>query len=202
MTTVRANTGRPLRSILMTPRYLLAVAAGVVSYGSMVFIMTAAPVAMVGMGHSVDHAALGIQWHILAMFAPSFVTGPLMTRFGKERITAIGLLIIAASAGVALSGSDVPHFWLSLILLGLGWNFGFLGATAMVTDCHRPEEQGKVQGANDFIVFGTVALASFSSGALLNSSGWATLNWFVFPAVALTLVPLIWRVRAVPCAAG
>jgi len=187
--------GRPLSEILKTPRYLLAVAAGVVSYGLMTFVMTAAPVAMVHMGHSVDNAALGIQWHVLAMFGPSFFTGRLMARFGKERVTAVGMAIIAVSAMVALSGIDVGHFWISLTLLGIGWNFGFLGATAMVTDCHTPEERSKVQGANDFIVFGTVAIASFSSGALLNASGWSALNWFVLPATALILVPLVWNLR-------
>ncbi len=186
---------RPLSEILKSPRYLLAVAAGVVSYGLMTFVMTAAPVAMVHMGHSVSDAALGIQWHVLAMFGPSFFTGRLMARFGKERVTAVGMAIIAVSAMVALSGIDVGHFWISLTLLGIGWNFGFLGATAMVTDCHSPEERSKVQGANDFIVFGTVAIASFSSGALLNASGWLALNWIVLPAIALILVPLVWSIR-------
>ena len=102
---------------------------------------------------------------------------------------------MAMSAMVALSGIDVGHFWISLTLLGIGWNFGFLGATAMVTDCHTPEERSKVQGANDFIVFGTVAIASFSSGALLNASGWSALNRIVLPATALILVPLVWNVR-------
>lgn len=190
--------GRSIIQILQTPRYLLAVAAGVVSYGLMTFVMTAAPVAMVHMGHSVDHAALGIQWHVLAMFAPSFVTGRLMARFGKERVTAAGMAITAASAVVALLGIDVGHFWISLTLLGVGWNFGFLGATAMVTDCHTPEERSKVQGANDFIVFGTVALASFSSGALLNASGWSALNWIVLPACAVILVPLLLSLRRSP----
>jgi hypothetical protein len=198
----RRSGGRPLGEILKTPRYMLAVAAGVVSYGLMTFVMTAAPVAMVHMGHSVDDAALGIQWHVLAMFAPSFITGRLMARFGKERITAIGLAIIGVSALVALAGLDVGHFWVSLTLLGIGWNFGFLGATAMVTDCHTPEERSKVQGANDFIVFGTVAIASFSSGALLSASGWSTLNWVVLPAVALILAPLIWRIRRGPAEIG
>lgn len=187
------NTGRPLKEILLNPRYMLAVAAGVVSYGLMTFVMTAAPIAMVGHGHSVDHAALGIQWHVLAMFAPSFFTGLLITRFGKERVTAIGLFIIGLSAIVALSGLDLTHFWISLILLGIGWNFGFIGATAMVADCHTPEERGKAQGANDFLVFGTVACASFFAGSLLHSSGWQTINWLIFPAVALILVPLVWQ---------
>ncbi len=187
------DTGRPLIQILLMPRYMLAVAAGVVSYGLMVFVMTAAPIAMVGHGHSVDHAALGIQWHVLAMFAPSFVTGHLMTRFGKERITALGLLLIAVSAIFALAGLQLVHFYVSLILLGVGWNFGFIGATAMVTDCHTAAERGKAQGANDFLIFGTVAAASFFAGALLHASGWQTINWLIFPAVALILVPLVWQ---------
>lgn len=190
--------GRNLRQILLAPRYLLAVATGIVSYGLMTFVMTAAPIAMVGHGHSVDHAALGIQWHVLAMFGPSFVTGHLMARFGKERVAAVGLFLIGASAIVALGGFDLGHFWISLILLGIGWNFGFIGATAMVADCHTPEERTRVQGANDFLVFGTVAAASFFSGSLLNSSGWETINWLVLPAVALILVPLLWRAARMP----
>ena len=187
------DAGRPLMQILRQPRYVLAVSAGVVSYGLMVFIMTAAPIAMVGHGHSVDHAALGIQWHVLAMFAPSFVTGHLMARFGKERVTAAGLLLIALSGAVALAGLGLWHFWVSLVLLGVGWNFGFIGATAMVTDCHSPAERGKAQGANDFVIFGTVAAASFFAGALLHSSGWQLLNWLIFPAVVVILVPLLWQ---------
>ncbi|MGF1620599.1 MAG: MFS transporter [Rhodomicrobiaceae bacterium] len=187
-----ANGGRPLLQIMATPRFLIAASTGIISYGLMSFVMTAAPLAMTGCGHTVGEAALGIQWHILAMFGPSFVTGHLITRFGKERIAALGLCLIASSAVIALSGLAVWHFWVSLILLGVGWNFGFIGATAMVTDCHTAEERAKVQGVNDFLVFGTVAIASFSSGALLNASGWASINWLVFPAVALALVPLLW----------
>jgi len=195
------DNGRPLGKILLNPNYMLAVTAGVVSYGLMTFVMTAAPIAMVGHGHSVDNAALGIQWHVLAMFGPSFFTGMLITRFGKERITALGLLIIGLSAIVALSGLDLSHFWISLILLGIGWNFGFIGATAMVADCHTQEERGKAQGANDFLVFGTVACASFFAGSLLHSSGWATINWLIFPAVALILVPLVWKAARKPVTA-
>lgn len=185
---------RPLLQILTSRRYLLAIATGVVSYGLMTFVMTASPVAMVGHGHSIDQAALGIQWHILAMYGPSFITGRLMVRLGKERVAAVGLLLIGLSAAVALSGFDIAHFWVSLVLLGIGWNFGFIGATSMVGDCHTPAERSKVQGANDFLVFGTVACASFFSGSLLQSSGWETINWIVMPAVALVLVPLVWRV--------
>ena len=184
--------GRPLGEIMRTPRFILAVAAGVVSYGLMSFVMTAAPMAMVGCGFTVGEAAFGIQWHVLAMFAPSFFTGNLIARFGKEQITAFGLVLIATSGVVALAGLDLGNFYVSLILLGLGWNFGFIGATAMITDCHTPEERGKVQGANDFIVFGTVAIASFSSGSLLTSAGWEVINWMIFPIVAMVLLPLVW----------
>ena len=190
--------GRPLSAILTMPRYALSVATGVVSYGLMTFIMTASPIAMVRHGHSVDHAALGIQWHVLAMFVPSFFTGALMARFGKERIAAVGLVLIAASGAVALAGLGIGHFWVALILLGIGWNFGFISATAMVTDCHTPEERGKAQGANDFMVFGVVAAASFFSGNLLHASGWETINWLIFPAVAAILVPLLWRAAVRP----
>ena len=190
----QAGGGRPLAEIMKTPRFILAVSAGIVSYGLMSFIMTAAPMAMVGCGFTVGEAALGIQWHVLAMFAPSFFTGNLIARFGKETITALGLVLIAISGAVALSGLDLSNFFVSLILLGIGWNFGFIGATAMVTDCHTAEERGKVQGANDFLVFGTVAVASFSSGSLLNSSGWEAVNWMIFPIVAVVLVPLSWRI--------
>lgn len=188
-----SSGGRKLGEILRNPRFVLSVAASVVSYGLMTFVMTAAPIAMVGHGHSVDHAALGIQWHVLAMFAPSFVTGYLITWLGKERVTALGLFLIAISAFVALGGLGLYHFWVSLILLGIGWNFGFIGATAMVADCHTPAERGKVQGTNDFLVFGVVAAASFFSGSLLHASGWETINWLIFPAVALILVPLVWN---------
>jgi MFS family permease len=196
-----ADGGRPLGEIMKTPRFILAVSAGVVSYGLMSFVMTAAPMAMVGCGFTVGEAAFGIQWHVLAMFAPSFFTGNLIARFGKEQITALGLVLIAASGAVALAGLDIENFFISLILLGIGWNFGFIGATAMITDCHTPQERGRVQGANDFIVFGTVAVASFSSGSLLTASGWEAVNWMIFPIVAAVLVPLcvaIMRRRSMP----
>ena len=194
--------GRSVGQFLRTPRYLLAVATGVVSYGLMSFLMTAAPMAMVGQGHSVDAAALGIQWHILAMYGPSFFTGRLMVRFGKERVAAAGLVLIALSAVVALGGLAVAHFWIALILLGVGWNFGFISATAMVADCHTPQERSRAQGTNDFIMFAVVACASFFSGSLLHSSGWRIINQMVFPAIALVLVPLLWNAgRARPAAA-
>lgn len=184
----QVSGGRPLSEILRQPRLITAIIAGLVSYGLMSFVMTAAPMAMVACGHSVGEAALGIQWHVLAMFAPSFVTGRLIDRFGKESVTACGLALMAASAAIGLSGLSVAHFWIALVLLGVGWNLGFVGATALVTDCYRPEERAKVQAANDFLVFGSVAIASFSSGKLLSIGGWDLVNWIVFPACALALL--------------
>lgn len=189
------SAGRPLGEILTQPRFVTAAVTGLVSYGLMSFLMTAAPIAMVGCGLPVSDAALGIQWHILAMFGPSFFTGRLIERFGKEVVTGAGLILIASAATIGLTGLTVVHFWLALILLGLGWNFGFIGATALVTECYRPEERAKVQAANDFLVFGAVAVASFSSGSLLNTGGWATVNWLVYPPVAIALVLLFWQGR-------
>lgn len=190
-----AGGGRPLLEIVRQPRFVVAAGTGLVSYSLMTFMMTAAPLAMIGCGHSVGAAALGIQWHILAMFGPSFFTGRLISRFGKGRVTAAGLVLIALSAIIGLSGITIAHFWITLILLGVGWNFGFIGATALVTDCYRPQERAKVQAANDFLIFGSVALASFSSGKLLSAGGWESVNWLVFPPVAIALLLLTWQQR-------
>ena len=188
--TAAAGDARPLGEIARTPQFIVACAAGVVSYGLMAFLMTAAPMAMVGCGHSVGEAAMGIQWHVLAMFVPSFFTGKLIARFGKRPITALGLLMIGAAGALALMGLDIFHFWGSLVLLGVGWNFGFIGATAMLTECYRPSERAKVQALNDFLVFGTVAVASFGSGQLLHSAGWNGINIGMLPLVAVVLVML------------
>jgi MFS family permease len=190
---VKSSGGRPLSEIMRQPKFIASVIAALVTYGLMSFVMTAAPLAMVGCGHSVGDAALGIQWHVLAMFAPSFFTGRLIARFGKEKLTAAGLVLTALAAVVGLNGLSVAHFWIALILLGVGWNFGFIGATALVTDCYRPEERVKVQAANDFLVFGSVAVASFSSGGLLSAGGWDSVNWLVFPPVAIALALVAWQ---------
>ncbi len=188
--------GRPLGQIMKQPRFIVAAACGICSYALMSLVMTATPLAMIGCGLSETDAALGIQWHVLAMFGPSFFTGSLIARFGKERIVSIGLALLAGCAVVALMGLELAHFWTALILLGLGWNFGFIGATAMLTDTYRPEERNLVQAVNDFLVFGFVAAASFSSGALLNAFGWATVNILVFPFVVLCIGLLIWLALA------
>jgi len=186
---------RPLAEIAGTPQFVVAAIAGVVSYGLMSFLMTAAPMAMVGCGHNVGHAALGIQWHVLAMFGPSFFTGRLIARYGKRTITGLGLVLIACSGLLALAGLSLANFWGALVLLGLGWNFGFIGATAMLTECYRPCERVKVQTLNDFLVFGTVAIASFGSGQLLHTAGWAAINKGMLPLIAVVLALLLWQQR-------
>ncbi|MEM7069513.1 MAG: MFS transporter [Pseudomonadota bacterium] len=184
--------GRPLPQIMLQPKFAIAVLCGTSAYALMSFVMTGAPLAMVHHGHSIEHATLGIQWHVLAMFGPSLFTGHLIARFGKETIVLTGLLILVACGVVALMGLELIHFWGSLILLGLGWNFGFIGATAMITETYMPEEKNKAQGANDFILFSSVALASLLSGQTLNAWGWDFLNWVIFPVVAICIVGLIW----------
>lgn len=188
----RADTSRPLGEIARTPRFVVAVACGVASYAMMNMVMTSAPLAMVGCGHSVTDAALGIQWHVLAMYAPSFITGSLIARFGVERITFIGLVLIALAAAVGVAGITVAHFWTGLVLLGLGWNLAFIGATTMIVQCHRPEERNKVQSFNDFLIFGSMAGSSFSSGQMLAYMSWPAINEVVFPTVAIAGALLVW----------
>jgi MFS family permease len=182
--------GRPLAEIALQPRFIVAVLCGIGSYSIMTLVMTAAPLAMVACGLGEDNATLGIQWHVLAMFGPSFFSGALIARFGAKRIIAVGLVILAGCAIVGLSGIDVAHFWIAIVLLGIGWNFGFVGATTMVTATYRPEERAKVQGLNDFLVFGVVALASLSSGKLFSTVGWTWINLVVFPIVLLCALAL------------
>jgi len=186
---------RPLAEILRQPRFMVAVLCGTATYSLMSLVMTAAPLAMIGCGFTADESTLGIQWHVLAMFVPSFFTGRLIARFGKAPIVATGLVILVACGLLALAGVELFHFWGALILLGIGWNFGFIGATAMVTETYRSEEKGKAQGANDFILFGTVAFASFMSGQMLNAWGWGSVNWTIFPVVLMSLLALGWLVK-------
>ncbi|BAV52371.1 arabinose efflux permease family protein [Mesorhizobium loti] len=181
---------RPLSEIVTRPRFVAALFCAVCCYALMSFVMTGAPLAMVGCGLSEDDATLGISWHVMAMFAPSFFTGSLIHRYGAERIVAIGLILLIGCAIVALSGLALWQFWTSLILLGLGWNFGFIGATAMVAASYRPSEKGKVQGFHDFVLFGSVACASLLSGMVYNAWGWEMLNWMIFPVTVLCFVAL------------
>jgi predicted MFS family arabinose efflux permease len=184
--------GRPLAEIAKEPRFIVAVVCGVASFSMMNLVMTSAPLAMVMCNHSITDATLGLQWHVLGMYLPSFITGSLLARFGVERITALGLAIIIVAAVIGIAGISLWHFWSALALLGVGWNFAFIGATTMVTACHRPNERNKVQAFNDFLVFGSMAIGSFSSGMLLANFGWATVNEVVFPVVLAAGALLAW----------
>jgi MFS family permease len=189
-TTSEIAGGRPLAIITLQPRFVVAVICGVVSYLLMNFLMTAAPLAMRLCGLSQESANLGLQWHVIAMYAPSFFTGRLISRFGAPCVVAAGLALTGLAAGVGLLGQDVVHFWGSLVFLGLGWNFGFVGASSLVLECHWPEERTRVQSLNDFIVFGTMALGSFASGGLLTAYGWDTVLWVSFGPLALAVAAL------------
>ncbi len=194
-----AGDGRPLSEIVKQPRFIVAVACGVAAYSMMNMLMTSAPLAMVMCNHSVTDATLGIQWHVIGMYAPSFITGALITRFGVERVTAFGLALIFISAMIGISGITIWHFWIAIALIGVAWNFAFIGATTLVTECYRPNERNKVQAFNDFLIFGSMAIGSFSSGLLLANFGWATVNQVVFPVVLIAGTLLAWgtwRARA------
>ena len=188
--------GRPLGQIIRSRAFLVAVICGVSSYALMSLVMTGTPLAMVHAGHSHDDAMLGIQWHVLAMYAPSFFTGSLIVRFGKKAIVGIGLFLLTLCAAAGLTGVGLWNFWGALILLGVGWNFAFLGATAMLTETHSEAEKSRVQGLNDFLIFGSVALASLSSGQIFNSFGGQALFWVILPVVALSSLLLITRPAA------
>lgn len=192
-TATSVRGGRPLREIVRQPGFATTVFSGAVAYMVMNFLMTAAPLSMHMHGLSQQAANLGIQWHVMAMYGPGFFTGRLIQRFGAVRMAAAGLLITAASVAVGLSGLGVYHYWLSLILLGIGWNFGFTGASAKIIDFHRPEEKTQVQSLNDFLVFGVMIVGSFSSGVLLNAFGWNAVLWGSLVPVAVALLTLLLR---------
>jgi MFS family permease len=186
--------GRPLSEILKQPRLIVAIGCGMMSFGMMNLVMTATPLAIVEHGFSISTAALVIQWHVIAMYFPSFFTGRIINKIGVEKVIAIGMLILGASGIASLSGLHIANFAVGLILLGIGWNFGFVGATVMVTDHYSPEEKNKVQGLNDFCVFSIVAIASLSSGKLLHFLGWSAVNLALFPMIIITLTLLGWLI--------
>ena len=194
------DPGRPLGEIIRQPVFITAVLGGMVGYGTMGLIMTAAPLAIVGCGFGVNEAATVIQWHVVAMFAPSFFTGSLIARYGVLNVMLAGMALLTGCVAIALSGLEVGHFTFALIALGLGWNFSFVGASTLVTETYRPSERAKTQAINDFLVFGTVALGSLGSGALLHFSGWNAVQYvalpFLFISTAATLLLAASRRRA------
>ena len=190
--------GRPLSELIRMPQIAVAMICGMVSYALMNLVMTSTPLAVVGCGFHTSDAANIVALHVVAMFGPSFFTGHLIARFGAQRIVMLGLMILAGAGAVALSGVQLSHFYLALILLGLGWNFGFIGATAMLTRAYRAEERERVQGLNDAAVFGGVFVASLSSGGLMNclggsaQTGWSAVNLAMLPFLILAGAALLW----------
>ena len=200
-----AGRGRPLVEIVRQPTFVVAVLAGALGYGLMNLLMTATPIAMNFCGHPFSATALVIEWHVVAMFAPGFLTGPLIRRFGTLRIIQAGVALNAIAVFVALDGISVAHFVASLILVGLGWNFMYTGGTTLLTETYRPSEKARTQGLNDFLVFATMGLSSAASGALVTTSGWETMNRAALPVlvvIAAATMWLAWLRRSRPAAAA
>jgi MFS family permease len=178
------KSGRTWQQLLQDRKYLAAAAAGMASYGVMVLVMAATPLSMADCGLSFDDSAFVIEWHLLAMFLPSFFTGTLIQKLGTARIIVIGFVLNVVCMAANLSGTTLTNFWVGLVALGLGWNFMYVGATALLTDAYRPEERDTAQATNDTLVFASIALATFASGALQNTLGWTAVN-------AIIAVPLV-----------
>ena len=194
-------TEKPSRTrfqILKTPRILISIIIAMVSYALMTLVMTSTPLAVVGCGYSQNNAADVVSAHVVAMFLPSFFTGHLINRFGVTKIISIGLVLLTTAGLVNLSGMALGNFFVGLILIGVGWNFGFIGATTMLATSHSPSERGKVQGLNDLFVYGFVTFASIASGALMNCSGatttdgWNSVNLAMIPFIILAGISLFW----------
>ncbi len=190
----KASSGRPLSQIAAQPKFLLAVASAAIGYGVMNFLMTSTPIAMQVCGHPFTAATTVISAHIVGMFAPSFFTGALIRRFGVLTVMLAGALLNIVTIGIALSGVSVPHFTAALVMLGVGWNFLYIGGTTLLTETYRPEERAKAQGANDQAIFIMMLVSSFSSGVTVTNAGWTQVNLFALPLIGAVLVALVWFV--------
>ncbi len=188
----RSGGGRPLSIIMRQPVFIVAVLSAAVGYGLMNLLMTATPIAMSFCSHPFAAAALVIQWHVVGMYAPGFVTGSLIRRFGVLNVILAGTVLIAAAVAVALNGITVTHFVLALAILGVGWNFMYTGGTTLLTEAYAPAEKSRTQGANDFIIFATMGVSSLASGALVSTAGWETMNRAVLPFLAALATVVLW----------
>lgn len=190
-----AHGGRPLATIMHQPVFIVAALGGMLGYGIMALVMTATPIAMHHHDYAFGDTAFVIEWHVLGMFAPSFFTGHLIKRFGVLQIMLTGGLLSTLCVIVNLTGTSLPHFWLALVLLGVGWNFMFIGATTLLTEAYAPEEKGKTQALNDFLVFSTVTLSVLSAGSLQHLLGWKAVNYGVLPLIAIAVIAITWLLR-------
>jgi MFS family permease len=188
----QAAQGRPLAEIAAQPKFIVAVLSGAIGYGVMNFLMTSTPIAMGVCGHPYSDAAFVISSHVIGMFAPSFVTGGLIKRVGVLPVMFVGALLNFAAIGIALSGISVAQFWWSLVLLGVGWNFLYIGGTSLLTETYRPEEMAKAQGANEQAIFVVMAISSFTSGLTVTQAGWERVNLYALPLVALVAIAIGW----------
>ncbi|MBT5415571.1 MAG: MFS transporter [Rhodospirillaceae bacterium] len=188
----RRDTGRPLLTILRQPRAAVAMAGGAIAYAVMVLVMSATPLAMMACNHGFNITTHVIQWHGLGMYLPSLFSGHLINRFGSLNIMTAGAVLFLGASGAALSGIDVEYFFVALILLGVGWNFMFVGSTTLLTYAYEPRERGKVQGFNDFLIYGSVTVSVGVSGALQNGFGWEAVNYGMLPVIALALGLVLW----------
>lgn len=193
------QAGRPLFAIVRQKSYLVALLSAMVGYGTMNFIMIATPLAMKGHAHAFADTAVVIQWHLVGMFAPSFFSGQMITRFGVADMMLAGIALLALCVGINVSGTTLTHYLLGLLALGIGWNFVFVGATTLLTTTYTNEEKAKAQALNDFMVFGTVSLTSFSAGAVHQAYGWEMLNLGVLPFLAIATLAILW-IRLSPSA--
>ena len=189
---------RPLREIARQPKFVVAVMAAALGYGVMNLLMVATPLAMNFCGHPFKEGVFVLEWHVVGMFLPSFFTGDLIKRFGAMNVIICGTLLNFAAIGIALSGVTVSHFWFALVVLGIGWNFMFIGGTALLTETYLPQEKTRVQGFNDMLVFATMAVSSSSAGVLVNAKGWEIVNYAAVPFITLALIAALWLVTRRP----
>ena len=192
VSTFKVQGGRPLKDIARQPRFIIAVISGMLGYAIMTLVMTATPLAMQHHHHIYSDTAFVIQWHVLGMFAPSFFTGHFIKRFGILKVMFSGAFFGLACVFINLTGTSVNHFWLALFLLGISWNFLFIGATTLLTETYTTDERFKAQALNDFLVFSVVSGASLSAGILHQKMGWQFVNYLAFPALFIILLALTW----------
>jgi MFS family permease len=188
----RKAAARPLKEIMVQPVFIVAATGAAIGYGVMSLLMTATPLAMRLCGHPYSAAATVIGSHVIGMFGPSLFTGSLIKRFGVLQVMAAGALLLYVVVAISLSGISIPHFWFALVLLGIGWNFLYVGGTTLLTDACSPAERAKTQGANDSIIFLTMMVTSFGAGVLIDARGWEVLNWLALPFITVAAAAVLW----------
>jgi MFS family permease len=188
----RAEQGRPLAEIMRQPVFIVAALVSMLAYGVMNLMMTSTPLAMHAHSHSFNDAAHVLAWHMIGMYGPSFVTGSLINRFGVLHVVLTGVLLLFLCVAAAVAGTGFLNFWVAMFLLGVGWNFMYVGGSALLTECHTAPERAKTQAANDFMIFATMAISSMSSGFLLHHSGWQAVNYGSIPFLAAAAAAPVW----------